>query len=124
MAQLSDVSRINPGEGCVGLSFRMHWVRGHWRGLHWVESHSRRNRLGKNGGDFTKRQKRRIVAGLIEKGFRKEDASSEYQSIWDETVKWIQDGKPDGSEAFPPGGKWIAEDLYEVNGLIYKLPDL
>ena len=58
-----------------------------------------------------KRSKRRIVARLIEKGLPKESASSQYQAIWDETFKWIQDGKPDGSESFPPGGKWIAEDL-------------
>ena len=51
------------------------------------------------------------MARLIEKGLPKESASSQYQAIWDETFKWIQDGKPDGSESFPPGGKWIAEDL-------------
>ena len=73
--------------------------------------------------DFSKRSKRRIVARLIEKGLPKENASSEYQAIWDETLKWIQDGKPAESESFPPGGKWIAKDLYEVNGLIYKMPD-
>lgn len=62
-------------------------------------------------------KRQRITSGMVSSASTV--ASSEYQAIWDETVKWIQDGKPDGSESLPPGCKWITECLYEVDGSYY-----
>jgi hypothetical protein len=102
------------------LGCSMRFVRSYWRkdGT-LVDAHLRRG----GGGDFSADRKLRIVCRLIENGARKEDLSLEYQRLWDAAHAFMDRGfKSEWEASLPPGGVWVTESLYEVNGLAYLRP--